>query len=278
MDDRLKREAAFFNDPKGAYLLHFLDRGSSGFARWLIREVLKSWDKHLGLLDLTWVKDKVVLEACCGNPRILRYFDLMGARKVIGCDIAKEFLASGLASSRTFVYDKEIVCGAPRFSMIIGDVQNLPLAARSIDTVCCFQALHHVDMHRFASECARVLPPGGHVFISDPVGSHPLRGFGDWVGRRLGPMTGDEKSYDPAEVVRVFEKEGFRIVRFVSLNPFSEIYFQVTELFTRVSPSVSFYLKIPMCALNRLEPFIEKTVLRKYPSLGWRFALALEKT
>ena len=277
MGDRARREAEFFNSPH-IDLLHFLKRGDSRFERWLIAEVLKSWDKQLSLLDASWIRDTVVLEACCGNPRVLYYFHLLGARELIGCDVAKEFVASGLKCSHTFVFDKHIRCGRPPFQMLFADVESLPLQRTSVDTVCCFQALHHLDTARFAQECLRVLVPGGHVFISDPVGTHPLRGLADRVGKTIGSMSGDEQSYDPQEVIRIFSSHGFRVLRFVSLNPLSEIYFQVSELATHLSPALSFYLKIPMFLLNRIEPILERSLLRRWPHLGWRFALSLEKT
>lgn len=277
MRGRIKREADFFNSPH-VNLLHFLNRNGSRFDRWMIREVLKSWDKQLAFLDDSWIRGKVVLEACCGNPRVLFYFHELGARRLIGCDVAKEFVSAGLDASWTFVYDRRIVCGEPPFQMLLGDVENLPLRRGSVDTICCFQALHHVDMYRFGEECARILSPRGHLFLSDPVGTHPLRPLGDWLGRRFGPMSGDEKSYDPEKVIQVFQEAGFRTVEFLSLNPLSEIYFQLTELLTRFSKALSFYLKLPMGLLNRVEPLAERTLLRRLPALGWRFVLAMEKS
>ena len=276
MGDRIRREAEFFNSPH-VNLLHFLNRGGGRFNRWLIHEVLKSWDKQLAFLDPSWIRNKVVFEACCGNPRVLYYFHLLGARSLIGCDVAKEFVSEGLGISETYVFDRKITCLMPPFQMILGDVENLPLQRSSVDTVCCFQALHHVDLHRFGRECERILVPKGHVYISDPVGTHFLRPIGDWVGRKFGPMSGDEKAYDPEQVIRVFEDAGFQLVKFLSLNPFSEIYFQITEILTSISSDLSFYLKVPMGLMNRVEPLLEKTVLKVYPSLGWRFVLAMEK-
>jgi len=276
MDERLKREAEFFNQPH-IDLLHFLKRGSTRFDRWLIGEVLKSWDKQLAFLDPAWIRDKVVLEACCGNPRVLHYFHGLGARRLMGCDVAKEFVVDGLKNPQTFVFDKRIRCGSPPFQMLFADVGTLPLREGVVDTVCCFQALHHVDLNRFARECERILVSGGHVFISDPIGVHPLRDIADWVGKKIGPMSGDEKSYDPEKVIQDFESCGFKVLEFYSLNPFSEIYFQVTELFTRYSSALSFYLKLPMWCLNRIEPYVERKLLPRHPQLGWRFALSLEK-
>lgn len=277
MDVRARREAEFFNRPP-LYLLHFLERGSSAFNRWLIREILKSWDRQIAFLDPAWIQDKVVLEACCGNPRMLYYFHTLGARRLLGCDVARAFVARGLGCAETYVYDQRVVCGPAPFDILLADAERAPLKAGTVDTVCCFQAMHHVDLERFARECARVVVPGGHVFLSDPVGTHPLRGLGNRVGRAVGPMSEDESAYDPACVAERFRAAGFRVLRLRSLNPVSEIYFQLTELVTRISGTASFYLKLPMALLNRIEPVLENTLLDRYPRLGWRFALALEKS
>ena len=116
-------------------------------------------------------------------PRLLYYFHLLGARRVLGCDVAQEFVAAGLRSERTFVYDREIICASHPVQMLFADVQRLPIRDESVDSIFCFQAMHHVDMNRFAAECMRILSPGGNVFLSDPVGTHPLRKVGDWVGQ-----------------------------------------------------------------------------------------------
>lgn len=48
------------------------------------------------------------------------------------------------------------------------DAQALPFADASLDVVILFEALYYVpDARRFASECARVLRPGGVVLISN---------------------------------------------------------------------------------------------------------------
>jgi len=45
------------------------------------------------------------------------------------------------------------------------EAEQLPLVDRSVDFVTSFNAVHHFDLERFAGEAARVLRPGGHLFV-----------------------------------------------------------------------------------------------------------------
>ena len=49
--------------------------------------------------------------------------------------------------------------------MLRCEAEQLPLADRSVDIVTSFNAVHHFDLERFTREVARVLRPGGHLFV-----------------------------------------------------------------------------------------------------------------
>ena len=53
----------------------------------------------------------------------------------------------------------------PGASRLVGAVEMLPFRAASCDAMTCFNAVHHFDLARFASEAARVLSPSGLLVI-----------------------------------------------------------------------------------------------------------------
>ena len=56
-------------------------------------------------------------------------------------------------------------CAYPGASHLVGAVETLPIRAASCDAMTCFNAVHHFDLARFASEAARVLTPSGLLVL-----------------------------------------------------------------------------------------------------------------
>ena len=48
---------------------------------------------------------------------------------------------------------------------LVGAVETLPFRTASCDVMTCFNAVHHVDLARFAAEASRVLTPSGQLVI-----------------------------------------------------------------------------------------------------------------
>ena len=98
-----------------------------------------------------------VLDLGCGlgyGSRILA----SEAGSVVGLDIAGE--AVGAARGRF---------GSPQVRFVQGDVQRLPLASRSFDSVVCFELIEHVRGYEATlDEIRRVLRPKGLLLISSP--------------------------------------------------------------------------------------------------------------
>ena len=53
----------------------------------------------------------------------------------------------------------------PGASHLVSAVEMLPFRTASCDALTCFNAVHHFDVTRFASEAARVLTPSGHLVL-----------------------------------------------------------------------------------------------------------------
>ena len=48
---------------------------------------------------------------------------------------------------------------------LVGSVETLPFRTSSCDVMTCFNAVHHVDVARFAGEASRVLTPAGQLVV-----------------------------------------------------------------------------------------------------------------
>lgn len=273
---RISRERAHYDEHR-RYLLHFLERDQTEARRWLVRRVLATWDRQLAFVPPTIVRGKHVVEVGCGNPRILQYFLHRGAARATGVDLAPAFVARGLARPHNYAADAVFPSRPADIEMIYGDFTGPACHGLTADTICCFQSLHHIPLEDFVDACDRVLPPGGHVVISDPVGDHPLRRLGNAVGRASGLLSPDEKALSSRQVIDAFARAGFSTLDVRALNPTLEVYFHLTELLTPLSSWLSFWLKLPMAVLRPLENWLEAAWLPKAPRLGWRYFLLLRK-
>jgi SAM-dependent methyltransferase len=65
----------------------------------------------------------------------------------------------------------------PRLAFMLGGADEIPLQEASCDVVLMLKSLHHVPtqrMDRAFAEIRRVLVPGGHAYISEPVYAGPF--------------------------------------------------------------------------------------------------------
>ncbi|MCB2102477.1 MAG: class I SAM-dependent methyltransferase, partial [Rhodobacterales bacterium] len=108
---------------------------------------------------------KDVLDVGCGNGGLTRLMTRQGAR-VTGLEVSPKQLERARAEEPA---GDEMYIEAPG--------ENLPFGDACMDIVVFFNSLHHVDMGAMdaaLAEAARVLRPGGQVYVSEPMaeGSH----------------------------------------------------------------------------------------------------------
>jgi ubiquinone/menaquinone biosynthesis C-methylase UbiE/uncharacterized protein YbaR (Trm112 family) len=136
----------------------------------------------------------------------------------IGLDVHIDALAAAGRASRQLGVNAIFVCG---------DIEALPLPAKSVDVVFSYSVLQHIDrlkVGRFFEEVARVLKPGGVCLVQLPnaygiysVIRQAKRGFRD-----AATGTFEMRYWTHAGIRRAIEKAGLRNLQFSADGFFSQ--------------------------------------------------------
>jgi SAM-dependent methyltransferase len=94
----------------------------------------------------------------CGTGRYTRLLHalLPGGSRLAASDVSAAMLAQLTAASHGH---------AGRVAPLLAAAEQLPLRTASLDVVTAFNCVHHFDLSRFLACVARVLAPGGQLFI-----------------------------------------------------------------------------------------------------------------
>ena len=90
--------------------------------------------------------------------------------------------------------------------MLRCEAEQLPLVDRSVDFVTSFNAVHHFDLERFAREVARVLRPGGHLFVYTRTPEQNAESI--WGRAFPGFLSHESRLQDETTLERVFGRLG----------------------------------------------------------------------
>lgn len=167
--------------------------------------------KELLLDRITLDPGMSVLDVACGNGTLLR---MLSAKK----DIA----GYGIDISDRMIENARKICPDMTFSVSGCDHTDFPGQMFDVVTVCA--AYHHFpDVKAFAGEAARILKPGGRIYIAEVFYSAPIRVI-------LNPFiplskAGDVRFYSPHDIEKNFEARGFRETNFMR-----EEHIQIIEL------------------------------------------------
>lgn len=160
-----------------------------------------------------------VLEVGCGRGAgievILRQFDLAHA---CGIDLDP----SQIERARKRLEGKY----SGRFSLALGDVEQLTFASASFDAVFDFGALHHVpNWQKAIAEIRRVLKPGGTFFFEEVTRAALER----WIYRTFFDHP-TENRFSEAEFLDELQSHGLRPAGPIHRTLFGDIFIGVAKL------------------------------------------------
>lgn len=168
------------------------DHGDAVLAQWM--DVVSS-RVHAGGV-------RIVLDLACGTGRFAPALAARFGAAVIGLDPSLKMLR--LAHDKCRAHAGVRLCG--------GFGEALPLRSRSVDLIFISMVFHHfLDPNVVGRECARVLRPGGSVFVRtitrDQMQHYPYFPFFPSIGAVL-----ERRLPSAAETCRPFEAAGLRRV------------------------------------------------------------------
>lgn len=106
-------------------------------------------------------RGQYVVDSGCGYAWSTDWLFRSGV-DAIGVDICRTYLEIGIQRIGSF-----------RPHLVVGDVENLPLASGCADAVLAYESFHHVpDRPRALASYDRVLKNGGSVVLAEPGGEH----------------------------------------------------------------------------------------------------------
>lgn len=118
------------------------------------------------LSELVTLEGQRIIELGCGNARLARQLvQAYPTSHVTGLEVDERQHAKNLAVPQEGL------------SFVAAGAQAVPFAEASFDLALMLKSLHHVPLHlldQALSEVARVLRPGGHLYVSEPVYDGPL--------------------------------------------------------------------------------------------------------
>jgi ubiquinone/menaquinone biosynthesis C-methylase UbiE len=109
--------------------------------------------------------DSVILEVGCGTGEYTRLLSLMFPHnKILALDISKQMIEVAKRKCK----------GRKNISFLIGSAYDTKLKDKSIDILCSFYTLHHLDVKEFSSEVQRLLRTSGLAFFCEPNILNPI--------------------------------------------------------------------------------------------------------
>ena len=170
------------------------------------------------LSDLVPLEGLQIIELGCGNARLARgLLSAYPTSRVTGLEVDARQHAKNLAAPQE------------RLSFVAAGAQALPFPDASFELALMLKSLHHVPLHlldQALNEVARVLPTGGHLYVSEPVYDGPLneivRLFNDEGEVRAAAQAAVDRALAHGPWQQVAERRFHMPVHFTDFNEFEQ--------------------------------------------------------
>jgi ubiquinone/menaquinone biosynthesis C-methylase UbiE len=137
-----------------------------------------------------------LLDVACGNGMLLKMLSNKKNIESYGVDISENMV-------------KEAQNRYPQMQFCATNSAYLPFEDRFFDIITVCAAFHHfTEPLKFISEAKRILKPGGYIYVADPYFPPIVRQITNIILPLL--KMGDVKVYAKAELLRMFQDEGFK--------------------------------------------------------------------
>ncbi len=110
---------------------------------------------------LNVARGQTIIDSGCGYAWSTEWLFRSGF-DVVGVDICRTYLEIGVTRIGSF-----------RPHLVVGDVENLPLASANAHAILAYESFHHIpDRRRAMASYDRVMRDGGTVILAEPGGAH----------------------------------------------------------------------------------------------------------
>ncbi len=191
--------------------LSLLMSTEEGYERWAPtydrtpNPLLAREERYLLPLLAEW-RGKPVLDLACGTGRWLEKLVAHGGDRAVGIDRSTAMLQ--VAEDKTPIHGR----------LTRAACENLPFRTAAFDLAICSFALGHIqDLRSMVCELARVIKPGGNVFVSDLHAEAFGRGWRVGFRDEQSAIQIEMKSRTAEQIVRTFYANGFECLTYVPL-------------------------------------------------------------
>ena len=113
------------------------------------------------------IKDRVVLDYCCGNGEIALFMAKNGAARSFGIDLSPVAIENAKRHA-----EKEGISAKTEF--LVMDAEKMDFPDDMFDLVHVYGAMHHLDFEKGIKEIRRIVKPTGEIICVEALGHNPL--------------------------------------------------------------------------------------------------------